>query len=211
MAKDARDLYHSHKEEEQDRELVERAQRGDGQAFRLLFERYHRRLYALVYRMLQNREDAMDCVQEAFVKVYRHLPNFQGSASFYTWLYRIAFNLAIDQLRRRRGGATIGLDEKVRQEEDDDQSIRPRLLEENPLRTVLRQRLAQRIQEALDKLPPYHREVLLLREIEGMSYEEIAQVLDIPKGTVMSRLFHARRKVQDDLASYLEGQIHIDE
>jgi RNA polymerase sigma-70 factor (ECF subfamily) len=210
---DARDLHHAPEDREIDAELVRRAQAGDHGAFRQLFDRYHKRVYAVAFGVLKNRQDAMDCVQEGFVKVHRHLPGFQGSSSFYTWLYRIVMNLAIDQLRRRKVGRPVEFDDGIRRDsqEPGDDAIVSRMLDENPRKAVIRRELLQRMEAALAELPEYHRKVILLREIEGMSYEEMAEALDVPKGTIMSRLFHARKKMQEALRGYVDGDLDIEE
>lgn len=210
---DARLLHHGAEDRARDAELVRRAQAGDHAAFRELFDRYHKRVYSVAFGVLKNRHDALDCVQEGFVKVHRHLPNFQGSSSFYTWLYRIVMNLAIDQLRRRKTARPVEFDDGLRRDshEPGDDAIVSRLLDENPRKAVIRRELLERVQAALAELPEYHRQVILLREIEGMSYEEMAEALDVPKGTIMSRLFHARKKMQEALQGYVDGDLEIEE
>jgi RNA polymerase sigma-70 factor, ECF subfamily len=193
-------------ERERDRLLVERVRAGDGAAFRELFEKYHRRAYSVAYGVVKSKEDALDVVQEAFVKVHKHLDSFQGTSSFYTWLYRIVMNLAIDHLRRRKNGKPVEYDDAISREGDDEAGILPRLLESNPGKTAVRHELMARVEAALATLPEYHRQVIILREIEGMSYEEIAEVMDVPKGTIMSRLFHARRKMQVELQDFADGE-----
>ena len=187
--------------------LVKRVRSGDQRAFKLLVERYQRKIYSVALGMLRDKEEALDVSQEAFVKVYKYLDHFKGDSSFYTWLYRITVNICIDSIRRR--GATKGehveFDESVALDtaEANIGSLGSRL-GTNPQKSALRKELANKIQEALQEVPEKHRGILLLREIEGMSYEEIALTLKIPKGTVMSRLFHARVKVQKILSEYLE-------
>lgn len=198
-------------ERELDRALVKRAQDGDAQAFRQLFDRYHRRAFAVAYGVLKNRQDAMDVVQEGFVKVHRHLASFQGTSSFYTWLYRIVMNLAIDQLRRKKTQKPVEYDDALAQDDVASEEIMPRMLDANPRKTVIRRELLIRVQAALETLPEYHRQVIVLREIEGLSYEEMAEVLEVPKGTIMSRLFHARRKMQAALQDYVDGDMDIEE
>ena len=191
---------------ERDRELVQRAQAGERGAFRDLYERHHKRAFAVAYGVLKNKQDALDVVQESFVKVHRHLDGFQGSSSFYTWLYRIVMNLAIDQLRRRKTARPAVYDDTIDQESDRiDEAVLPRMADSNPRKAVIRRELMERVEEALATLPEYHRQVIVLREIEGLSYEEMAEALDVPKGTIMSRLFHARRKMQVALADYADG------
>jgi RNA polymerase sigma-70 factor, ECF subfamily len=197
-----------------DRDLVRRAQEGDHEAFRALFSRYHRRAYAVAFGVVKNEEDALDVVQDGFVKVHRHIHNFQGTSSFYTWLYRIIMNLAIDHVRRRRNAKGLEYDDRVGRAEDDvagDGALLPRMMDANPGKTVIRRELLERIQGALEELPEYHRAVILLREVEGLSYEEMSQVLEVPKGTIMSRLFHARKKMQASLSDYMEGDLDIED
>ncbi|SEL30022.1 RNA polymerase, sigma-24 subunit, RpoE [Stigmatella aurantiaca] len=187
--------------------LVKRVRNGDQRAFKLLVERYQRKVYAVALGMLKDKEEAMDVSQEAFVKVYKYLDHFKGDSSFYTWLYRITVNICIDLIRKRAGagGEPVEFDET--QSLDLSQANIGALgsrLGTNPQKSALRRELADKIQEALATVPEKHRAILLLREIEGMSYEELSRTLDIPKGTVMSRLFHARTKVQKILSEYLE-------
>ncbi len=193
----------------EDDALVEKCKSGDRAAFQLLFQKYHRRAYAVAFGVVKRPEDALDIVQDAFIKVHKHIGTFQGTSSFYTWLYRIVMNLSIDQVRRKR--KVTEFDEHLLQKDDaaGDGALVPRVEDENPGRTVVRRELSGKIQAALETLPEYHRAVIVLREIEGMSYEEMAQVLDVPKGTIMSRLFHARRKMQEQLAPYLDGDLEI--
>ena len=191
---------------ESDHDLVRRVQDGDARAFRKLFERYHRRAFAVAVGVVKNEEDALDVVQEAFVKVHRNIDKFQGSSSFYTWLYRIVMNASIDQVRRKSKRRDLEFDETVARGEEEiagDGTIVPRLADGNPGQSALRKELAGAIDAALQTLSESHRAVIVLREIEGMSYEEMSEVLGVPKGTIMSRLFHARRNLQAALAPYL--------
>lgn len=211
---DARGALPGDDERERDRELVRRAQEGDRGAFRDLYEKYHRRAYAVAFGVVKARQDALDIVQEAFVRVHRHLPNFQGTSSFYTWLYRIVMNLSIDIIRRRKTSRPVEYDDTFRRRDADaagEDTIVPKLLDQNPRKTVIRRELIERIEAALAELPEYHRQAILLREVEGLSYEEMAEVMDVPKGTIMSRLFHARKKMQAALASYVDGDLDIEE
>ncbi|MFH1811999.1 MAG: sigma-70 family RNA polymerase sigma factor [Pseudomonadota bacterium] len=188
-----------------DRDLVERAQKGDRRAFGLLVERYQRRVYAVAFGMLHNRDDAMDVVQDAFVKVHRHIEAFQGNASFYTWLYRIVANLCIDVRRRRSRRPEAELNEAVVHSDvlSTGVDVAPRNPEANPVENLTRRELSAEMNRALDDLSENHRLILLMREVEGLSYEELAEVLKISKGTVMSRLFHARKNMQKALRPYL--------
>ena len=197
-----------------DRELVQRAQDGDHGAFRDLFERYHRRAFAVALGVVKNKQDALDIVQDAFIKVHRHIGSFQGSSSFYTWLYRIIMNLAIDHVRKGRHQKDGEFDERIARDSGDvagDGTMLPRMLDGNPAKTAVRRELSEKIQAALGELPEYHRAVILMREVEGLSYEEMAKIMKVPKGTIMSRLFHARRKMQEALESYLDGDLHIED
>lgn len=202
----------SDKVEIADPELVQRVLEGDQEAFRMLFDRYHQRAFAISIGVVKHRQDALDVVQDAFLKVHRHLDRFQGGSSFYTWFYRIVMNLSIDRVRKRQRATLVDYDDAIAKTDDQDAidpSWLPTLLNADPARSVLRHELGEAIQSALDDLPEYHRAVLLLREVEGMTYEEIAEVQEVPKGTIMSRLFHARRKMQTALAPYLHGDLEI--
>ncbi|MGD8858729.1 MAG: sigma-70 family RNA polymerase sigma factor [Myxococcales bacterium] len=193
-----------------DAQLVKRVQNGDQEAFRQLFERYNRRAFAVAVGVVKNQEDALDVVQEAFIKVHKHIGNFQGTSAFYTWLYRIVMNLAIDHVRKRR--KLTEFDDGIHKEDAaGDGTLLPRVAGSNPGKTVARHELSAQIQAALETLPEYHRAVIVLREVEGLSYEEMAEVLEVPKGTIMSRLYHARRKMQEQLSGYLEGELTIAE
>jgi RNA polymerase sigma-70 factor (ECF subfamily) len=193
-----------------DAQLVKRVQNGDEAAFRELFDRYNRRAYAVAIGVVKNQQDALDVVQDAFIKVHKHVGNFKGNASFYTWLYRIVMNLSIDYVRKRR--KITDFDDGIHKEDTaGDGALLPRISDANPGKTVARIEMSQKIQAALDTLPEYHRAVILLREVEGLSYEEMAEILEVPKGTIMSRLFHARRKMQEQLAEYLGGDLTIAE
>ena len=202
------------REREIDRKLVERIVAGDSSAFREIYDRYHARAYGIALGVVKNPQDARDIVQEAFIKVHRHLQNFQGSSSFYTWLYRIVMNLSIDHIRRAKRKKNVDYDDGIGRADDEiagDGAILPKLLEGNPGKSVLRKELAEALELALDQLPEHHRAVIMLREIEGMSYEEMSEALEVPKGTIMSRLFHARRKMQQSLAEYLDGGLKIED
>lgn len=196
-----------------DHELVLAAQKGDPRAFEKLVERYQRKVYAVAFGMVRNRQDALDISQEAFIKVHRYLGNFQGSSSFYTWLYRIVVNLAIDHLRKGGKGPPLDYDDRVRRDESNtagDPSILPSILGSNPSKSLGRKELLEHMQKALDALPPYHRAVIVMRELEGMSYKEMAKAMQVSKGTIMSRLHHARHKLQKLLEEYLAGETKVD-
>jgi RNA polymerase sigma-70 factor (ECF subfamily) len=187
------------REAEEDRELIERAKKGEQAAFRRLVERHQRRAFAIALGLVRDENDARELVQEAFIRVHRGLDTFEGGSSFFTWLYRIVTNLAID-LMRKPGRHDAELDDERLAEEPGDLALVSRIDGADPLDVLRRREIAARIQAALDTLPPIHRGVILMREVEGMSYEEMAQAAGVSKGTIMSRLFHARQKMQRALA-----------
>jgi RNA polymerase sigma-70 factor, ECF subfamily len=195
------------REAEQDRALIAMAQAGDMAAFRRVVERHQGRAFALALALVRDENDARELVQDAFVRVYKSLASFQGNSTFFTWLYRIITNLSIDLLRKP-GRQTVDLDESHRLAEDSVEADLPfvsRLDGADPEDVVRRAEIAARLQTALDALPSYHRAVIVLREIDGLSYEEMAHAMGVSKGTIMSRLFHARQKLQRALADcYLE-------
>ncbi|HVK64887.1 MAG TPA: sigma-70 family RNA polymerase sigma factor [Polyangium sp.] len=188
------------REAEEDRELILRAQKGDQAAFRRLVERHQRRAFAIAMGLVRDENDARELVQDAFLRVYRNLNSFQGGSSFFTWLYRIVTNLAIDLMRKpgRRDAELV--DGQAASDEPTEFPLVSRIDGADPIDVMRRREIAGRIQAALDALPPYHRGVILMREVEGMSYEEMAVAMGVSKGTIMSRLFHARQKLQRALA-----------
>lgn len=191
-----------------DRELVESARKGDRDAFRTLFDRYHKRAYALAFGVLRHQDDALDVVQDAFIKAHKYLDKFEGNSSFYTWLYRIVMNLAIDHIRKHRRIKPVELDEQHLEAAGDGpgDDLLPKVLGGNPSRALLDKEIRARIDEALGELSENHRAVLVMRELEGMSYEEMAQSMGCSKGTIMSRLFHARKNMQKRLVDLREGR-----
>jgi RNA polymerase sigma-70 factor (ECF subfamily) len=187
------------REAEEDRELIQRAQQGDKAAFRKLVERHQRRAFAIAMGLVRDENDARELVQDAFLRVYKGLNSFQGGSSFFTWLYRIVTNLAID-LMRKPGRRDAELVDGQAIDEATEFPLISRIDGADPMDVLRRQEIAARIKTALEALPPYHRGVILMREVEGMSYEEMAQAMGVSKGTIMSRLFHARQKLQRALA-----------
>ncbi len=188
---------------DEDHEMVRAVLDGDEGAYRVLVERYQGRIYAIIYGMVRNREDARDLAQETFVKAYRNLPRFRFGASFYTWLCRIAMNVSIDHLRRQKLRRTE-LYEEGTAARDADGVISLAHHRHDPGRDLERKELRDRIFAALETLPPDQKQVILLREIEGLAYKEIAEVVGIPEGTVMSRLYYARKKLQKALKDIKE-------
>lgn len=187
-----------------DHELVLAARNGNRDAFRTLFDRYHRRAYALAFGVVRHQDDAMDVVQDAFIKAHKYLDKFEGNSSFYTWLYRIVMNLAIDHLRKHRRVKPVELDEQ-KLDNGSDEALLPRMLGGNPGRALLDKEIRARIDQALEQLSDNHRAVLVMRELEGLSYEEMAQAMACSKGTIMSRLFHARKNMQKRLIDLLDN------
>jgi RNA polymerase sigma-70 factor, ECF subfamily len=183
--------------------LVRRAQAGESEAFRALVVRHQRKVYAVALGIVKDRDLAWDVSQEAFVRVHQHLREFKGDSSFSTWVLRIATHLAIDSVRRERQSSKDDIDE-VRESDlsGGGEGILATSLGSNPHESALRKEMLGKIQEALEQLPEKHRTILVLRELEGLSYEELAERLGIHKGTVMSRLFHARKKMQALLREY---------
>jgi RNA polymerase sigma-70 factor (ECF subfamily) len=177
--------------------LVSRAQTADRAASRELFRRYHRKVFGLAYSVLRSREDAEDVAQEAFVKAFTSLSEFKGDSAFYTWLYRITYNLSIDLKRKvaRRGGATVEYEDTSSAEHE---AIGAAPIE-GPSQVLYRKQQRQLISDALAELSEEHRVAVVLREIEGLSYEEIARTTGVSQGTVMSRLFYARKRLQQRL------------
>lgn len=180
-----------------ERDLVRAAQKGDQGAFSRLVEANQGKIYSLCYRMTGNSDDAADLTQEAFLNAWRGLSKFGGQSSFSTWLYRLASNACIDFLRRekRRSALSITL------EDEDDEDRQADFPDDrwSPERELERKELRQTLQDGLAALSPEHREVLLLRETEGLSYQEIAQCLDLEEGTVKSRIARARLALKDYL------------
>jgi RNA polymerase sigma-70 factor (ECF subfamily) len=178
-------------------ELIERSRKGDSAAFGVLVERYQRRVVGVAQAVVHNQDDAIELAQETFVRAYENLSKFESRSSFSTWLYRIAANLAIDFWRRE--GRHIVL----HGEDADNEIAKLPTVTGDSFKEVSRSELSSRLKQALEELTPEHRAVILLREVEGMSYDEISDVLQCPRGTVMSRLHYARthlRKILKDVA-----------
>ncbi len=179
---------------------MERSRKGDPEAFRAIFERYKRRAYALALGVVHDKDAALDVVQEAFLRAHRHLDGFEGNASVYTWLYRIVMNAAIDHVRKEGRRKTVDYDDAVAHLEEqssaDTAALVPELLRGNPAKEIARREIREKIDAALGQLSENHRAVLVMREVDGLSYEEMAKVMKCSKGTIMSRLFHARKNMQ---------------
>lgn len=185
-------------EETADSDLVASAQRGSTTAFEALVTRHRGRVYAMVLKMVKNDADAWDLSQEVFIKVWKALPRFEARAQFTTWLFRITHNVVYDWLRKRKIETAGEFDDNLmnRDQVATGASTMPSA-DERPDIAMELSELRVKIDAALEKLSPDHREVILLREVQGMDYKEIAEAIDSSLGTVMSRLFYARKKLQD--------------
>lgn len=189
-----------------DHELVKAAQEGDRRAFQALYKRYERKVYSVAYGFLRNQEDALDVLQEAFIKVHRYLPNFEGQSSFYTWLYRIVANLCIDHLRRGRRKRDVEFDDRLRHDGSKEPPAASAVVAAlgDPSAAVKNKEILSAVQESLGELSEKHRAVIVMRELQGLSYAEMAKAMNCSKGTIMSRLFHARRNMQKLLGDRLD-------
>jgi RNA polymerase sigma-70 factor (ECF subfamily) len=187
---------------EDDWALVRRAQREDTAAYDELIRRYQERIYATVYHMTSNHEDANDLAQDAFIKAYRALNSFKGDSSFYTWVYRIAVNKTINFLKQRKNRVQMSLNDMDLNAEHDPDLVA--LVSHNtPRRDLALAELQEKLNGALQKLSEDHRMVVVLHDIQGLSHEEIGAIMDCNVGTVRSRLFYARQELQAYLADYL--------
>jgi len=183
--------------------LVSRVQSGDMAAFDVLTHKYRERIYSIVYNVTSNREDAADLTQDAFVKAFTSISSFKGKSSFFTWLYRIAVNCALTHIKKnrlRRFFSFDNIDEEMAPSE-----IVESLSQKDPGgdRTSQLSELQEKLNESLQKLSPKHRTVVILFEIEGLSHQEIAEVMHTSEGTVRSRLHYAKAQLQADLQSYI--------
>ncbi len=180
-------------------DLILRCQQGDQGAFKEIFDQYHKKVYRIAYGMVREREEALDIVQEVFIKLFRSIRNFKGKSKFYTYLYRMTMNTAIDHTRK------IGKASHLKGEEDWAQF--PESLEKGPDRLLLQKELEERVNWAMTKLPEDQRIALVLREVEGLSYQEMAETMGCSIGTVMSRLHYGRKKVQQLLGEELGRKV----
>jgi RNA polymerase sigma-70 factor (ECF subfamily) len=189
-------------ERDVDRQLVARAQRGDKRAFELLVEKYQRKLGRLLARFIRDPAEVEDVTQEAFIKAYRALPAFRGDSAFYTWLYRIGINTAKNYLMalRRRAPTSTEVEAEDAEGFEDGEQLRDI---NTPESMLLSAEIAQTVNATIDELPEELRTAIQLREIEGMSYEDIARIMDCPIGTVRSRIFRAREAIAERLRPLL--------
>lgn len=188
-----------------DKELVRRVQQGDKRAFDLLFSRYQHKIVNLVGRYLRNTQDVEDVTQEAFIKAFKALPRFRGDSAFYTWLYRIAINTAKNHLvARSRRPPGVDVDVEDAEHMDGADLLRDSL---SPETALARDELSAAIDEAIGQLPDDLRSAVTLREFDGLSYEQIAQIMDCPVGTVRSRIFRAREAIDQHIAPFLSRKV----
>jgi len=177
-------------------ELIADAQKGDREAFSVLVKRYERRVVGVALAVVHNQDDALELAQETFVRAFENLSKFESRSSFSTWLYRIAANLAIDFWRRE------GRHSVLRGEDAENELAKLPSPTGDSFKTATRNELRERLDEALQQLTPEHRAVILLREVEGLSYDEISEVLQCPRGTIMSRLHYARTRLRGILKDF---------
>lgn len=191
-------------EREVDQVLVERVQQGDKQAFGLLVSKYQRKLSRLLSRLIRDPAEVEDVTQEAFIKAYRALPTFRGESAFYTWLYRIGVNTAKNYLvsRGRRAPTTTEFDAEEAESFEDGDLLRDNATPERLLQT---RQIGETVNSAMEKLPEELRTAITLREIDGLSYEEIASIMDCPIGTVRSRIFRAREAIAEKLRPLIDA------
>jgi RNA polymerase sigma-70 factor (ECF subfamily) len=188
---------------ENEDDLVRGARRGDLKAYDELVKRYQQRIYATIYHMTSNHEDANDIAQESFIKAFQALRSFKGGSSFYTWLYRIAVNKTINFLKQRKNRMHMSLNDLDFNAEHDPDMM-ALISEHTPRRAAGLSELQKKLNEALMKLSEPHRLVVVMHDVQGHSHEEIAETMDCNVGTVRSRLFYARQQLQGYLADYLK-------
>jgi RNA polymerase sigma-70 factor (ECF subfamily) len=178
-------------------EMISRCQQGDQEALKEIFDKYHKKVYRIAYGVVRHREEALDIVQEVFIKLFRSIKNFKGKSHFYTYLYRMVMNTAIDHARKTGKQFIASLDEEGSFEPSDE-------LEKGPERILLQKELEERVKGAMEKLPAEQRAALIFRDVEGLSYQEMAESMGCSIGTVMSRLHYGRKRIQELLKDYVE-------
>jgi RNA polymerase sigma-70 factor (ECF subfamily) len=171
-------------------ELISRCQKGDSDALKEIFDQYNKKVYGIAYGVVRQREEALDIVQEVFIKLYRSIKNFKGKSKFYTYLYRMAMNTAIDHVRKMGKSPFSRLEEMEGFQPSDG-------VEKRPDSILLQKEVEERVKVALEKLPADQRMALIFREVEGLSYQEMAEAMGCSIGTVMSRLHYARKRIQE--------------
>jgi RNA polymerase sigma-70 factor (ECF subfamily) len=177
-------------------EMISRCQHGDQDALKEIYDKYHTKVYRIAYSVVRQREDALDIVQEVFIKLFRSIKNFKGRSLFYTYLYRMVMNMAIDHARKRGKKNISSLDEEGSFEPSDG-------VEKGPERILLQKELEERVKLAMDKLPAEQKAAIIFRDVEGLSYQEMAEAMGCSIGTVMSRLHYGRKRMQGLLKDYV--------
>jgi RNA polymerase sigma factor RpoE len=183
--------------------LVQRAQKGDMGAYDELVRKYQERIYATIYHMTSNHEDANDLAQDTFIKAYQALKSFKGGSSFYTWVYRIAVNKTINFLKQRKNRTHMSLNDLDFNAEHDPDLV-ALVSDKTPRRDAGLNELQEKLNEAMQKLSDDHRLVVTLHDVQGLAHDEIAQIMECNVGTVRSRLFYARQQLQAYLSDYLK-------
>ncbi len=186
-------------------DLVKRCQAGDTEAFDELVTRYRTRIFGMIYNMVHSEQDAWDLAQDSFVKAWKSIKRFRGHSSFYTWIYRIVVNVTIDWLRKKQVKGGSEFDDAIHLKEIDPASKTLPKADALPYEKMEQSEIRGRIDNAIAQLSPEHRAVILMKEIEEMQYHEIAEMLGCSIGTVMSRLFYARKKLQNLLRDVYEN------
>lgn len=176
--------------------MISRCQQGDQKALKEIYDKYHAKVYRIAYGVVRQREDALDIVQEVFIKLFRSIKNFKGRSQFYTYLYRMAMNTAIDHSRKMGKKIVSSLDEEGSFEPSDG-------VEKGPERILLQKELEERVKLAMDTLPAEQKSAIIFRDVEGLSYQEMAEAMGCSIGTVMSRLHYGRKRMQGLLKDYL--------
>jgi len=180
-------------------QLISRCQQGDQEAFKEIFDRYQKKVYRIAYGVVRHREEALDIVQEVFVKLFHSIKNFKGKSHFYTYLYRMVMNTAIDHSRKMGKQIISSLDEEGSFEPSEE-------IEKWPEKILLQKELEEKVNGAMRKLPAEQRAAIIFREVEGLSYQEMADAMECSIGTVMSRLHYARKRMQELLKDYVGPQ-----
>jgi RNA polymerase sigma-70 factor (ECF subfamily) len=183
--------------EHEETEMISRCQQGDHEALKEIFDKYHKKVYRIAYGVVRQREEALDIVQEVFIKLFRSIKNFKGKSQFYTYLYRMVMNTAIDHARKAGKQFISSLDAEGSFEPSDN-------VEQGPERVLLQKELEGRVKLAMDKLPAEQKVALIFRDVEGLSYQEMSEAMGCSIGTVMSRLHYGRRRVQELLKDYVD-------
>ena len=183
--------------------IVERVQNGDVAAFDILVRKYRERLYGIIYNLTSNREDAADLTQEAFIKAFSSINRFKGKSAFFTWLYRIRVNTALSHMKRNRFRRFFSL-EHIHDEGSNAQVLETLAAKHKSEKGALLSELQEKLNEAMQKLSPKHRTVVVLFEIEGLSHQEIADIVGCSVGTVRSRLHYAKQQLQADLKHFID-------